>query len=58
MQISHAHVDHVQLLDIGHAVQMVAPAKGVQDASVTMLAPSLVTVAMILKTSVQLVLVQ
>ena len=51
-------MDRVQLLVIEHVVRMVVLAKGVQGATVTMLAPSLVTVAMILRTSVQLVLVQ
>ena len=51
-------MDHVQLLDTEHAVQMVVLAKGVQGATVTTLAPSLVTAAMILRIYVQLVSVQ
>ena len=58
MQTFHAQLGRVQLLDTGHAVQMVVLAKGVQGATVTMLALSLVIVAMTLRTSVQLTLVR
>ena len=51
-------MDHVQLLVTEHVALMVVLAEGVQGASATMLAPSLVTVASILRTSVQLALVQ
>ena len=58
MLILHALADHVRLLVTEHVVQMVVLVEGVQDASVIMLAPSLVTAAMILRIYVQLVSVQ
>ena len=58
MRTCHVHVDHVQLLVTGHAVQTVVFAKGVQGVIVTLHVLSLATVAMILRTFVQLILVQ
>ena len=51
-------MDHVQLLVTEHVALMVVLAEGVQGASATTLAPSLVIVATSLRTSVRLVLAQ